>query len=126
LLYDRRRAALHGGRRLGAFGRAEIFSFHATKVFATMEGAPSRRAIPACTSWPASSQFRSGWPVDCDVAGLNGKMMEVSALIGLRALDTFDAVVAHRAKTAAAYEQRIGAIRGLRVEDPRRVSLDAA
>jgi dTDP-4-amino-4,6-dideoxygalactose transaminase len=26
------------GRKLGGFGRAEIFSFHATKVFATMEG----------------------------------------------------------------------------------------
>ena len=31
----------HGGQRVGGFGNAEVFSFHATKFFNSIEGAPS-------------------------------------------------------------------------------------
>jgi dTDP-4-amino-4,6-dideoxygalactose transaminase len=105
------------GRRLGGFGRAEIFSFHATKVFATMEGGALTTGDDAV--YEAARQLRSfgqAGLVDCARAGINGKMMEVAALVGLRSLDTFDAVIAHRAKIAAEYEARLAGIPGLSVQ----------
>jgi dTDP-4-amino-4,6-dideoxyglucose len=96
------------GRRLGGFGRAEIFSFHATKVFATMEGG-------ALTTRDAAFAGQAGL-VDCATAGINGKMMEVAALVGIRSLDTFDAVIAHRSAIADDYVRRLGTIPGLTVQ----------
>jgi dTDP-4-amino-4,6-dideoxy-D-glucose transaminase len=105
------------GRKLGGFGGAEIFSFHATKVFATMEGGALTTNDSAF--YELARQLRSfgqAGPVDCATAGINGKMMEVAALVGLRSLDTFDAVIAHRAAIAAEYEKRLGAVPGLTVQ----------
>jgi dTDP-4-amino-4,6-dideoxygalactose transaminase len=108
------------GRRLGGFGSAEIFSFHATKVFATMEG--GALTTNDSTHYEKARQLRSfgqAGLVDCASAGINGKMMEIAALIGMRSLDTFDRVVAHRARIAAEYEKRLSAIPGLTVQHVR-------
>ena len=108
------------GKRLGGFGRAEIFSFHATKVFATMEGGALTTGDPAF--YETARQLRSfgqAGLVDCASAGINGKMMEVAALVGLRSLDTYDQVVAHRAAITAEYERRLAAVPGLAVQHVR-------
>ena len=105
------------GKRLGGFGRAEIFSFHATKVFATMEG--GALTTNDSTFYETARQLRSfgqAGLVDCATAGINGKMMEIAALVGLRSLDTYDEVVAHRVKMGAEYEKRLSAIPGLAVQ----------
>jgi dTDP-4-amino-4,6-dideoxyglucose len=105
------------GRRLGGFGRAEIFSFHATKTFATMEGGALTTNDDAFAE--RARQLRSfgqAGLVDCASAGINGKMMEVAALVGLRALDTFDEVIAHRAKIAAEYVARLSKIPGVTIQ----------
>ena len=110
----------YGGRRLGGFGKAEIFSFHATKVYATMEGGAFTTNDPAM--YERVRQLRSFGQigaVDCGVVGLNGKMMEVSALVGLRALDKFDQVLAQRAQIADRYVARLSAVPGLRVQHVR-------
>lgn len=69
------------------FCDAQMFSFHATKQFSTMEG--------GCVVTQSSSliervkrirNFGQGMDGDCDLIGLNGKMMEVCALIGLHEL----------------------------------------
>jgi dTDP-4-amino-4,6-dideoxygalactose transaminase len=104
----------YGGIRLGGFGRAEIFSFHATKVFSTMEGG----ALTTNDSglYELARQLRSFGQtglVDCESAGLNGKMMEVAALVGLRALDTFADVVAHRRAIVTEYVRLLSEIPGL-------------
>jgi dTDP-4-amino-4,6-dideoxy-D-glucose transaminase len=105
------------GRRLGGFGRAEIFSFHATKVFATMEGGALTTTDPVLAE--KARQLRSfgqAGLVDCATAGINGKMMEVAALVGMRSLDTFDDVIAHRLAIAGEYVTRLSAIPGLTVQ----------
>jgi len=105
------------GRRLGGFGRAEIFSFHATKVFATMEGGALTTTDPVFAE--KARQLRSfgqAGLVDCATAGINGKMMEVAALVGMRSLDTFDDVIAHRLAIAGDYVTRLSAIPGLTVQ----------
>ncbi len=103
-------------RRLGVFGKAEIFSFHATKVF-TMEGGALTTNVPALFGRACQLRgFGQIGDVDCGRAGPNGKMMEVSALVGLRALDTFDEVLAHRAWIEAEYERLLAAIPGVRLQ----------
>ena len=104
-------AVRHKGRRLGGFGRAEIFSFHATKVFATMEGGALTTDDEAFHE--SARQLRSfgqAGLVDCASAGINGKMIEVAALVGMRSLDTFDRVVAHRAHISEAYAGTLSGI----------------
>jgi dTDP-4-amino-4,6-dideoxygalactose transaminase len=105
------------GRRLGGFGRAEIFSFHATKTFATMEGgALTTRDAGFADKARQLRSFGQAGLVDCATAGINGKMMEVAALVGMRSLDTFDDVIAHRAHISAQYVSRLSAIPGVTVQ----------
>jgi dTDP-4-amino-4,6-dideoxygalactose transaminase len=105
------------GRRLGGFGRAEIFSFHATKVFATMEGGALTTVDPAFAEKVRQLRsFGQAGLVDCATAGINGKMMEVAALVGMRMLDTFDDVIAHRLSIADEYVRRLSVIPGLTVQ----------
>ena len=105
------------GRRLGGFGRAEIFSFHATKVFGTMEGGALTTNDPDLYERARLLRgFGQIGSVDCGVAGLNGKMMEVAALVGLRTLDTFDATVAHRERIALEYDRLLSGVPGVCVQ----------
>jgi len=105
------------GRRLGGFGRAEIFSFHATKTFATMEGgALTTRDAAFAEKVRQLRSFGQAGLVDCATAGINGKMMEVAALVGMRSLDTFDEVIAHRGAIGAEYVKRLSAIPGVAVQ----------
>jgi dTDP-4-amino-4,6-dideoxy-D-glucose transaminase len=119
LLYDSASGfgSTYGGRRLGRFGAAEIFSFHATKVFGTMEGGALTTNDP---EFYERARLYRAWgqvgPVDCALPGLNGKMIEVAALVGLRTLDTYDEVIAHRARIEAEYDRLLGAIPGVTVQ----------
>jgi len=107
----------YGGRKLGGFGSAEMFSFHATKVFGTMEGGALTTNDP--TLYEQVRLYRAFGqigPVDTGLPGLNGKMIEVAALVGLRTLDKYDAVLAHRAAIEAEYDRLLGAVPGVRVQ----------
>ena len=105
------------GVRLGTFGNAEIFSFHATKVFSTMEGGALATNDPQL--YELARQLRSFGQigkVDCRVAGLNGKMMEVAALVGITFLRNFEAVIRHRIAVAEQYEHELAQVPGLRFQ----------
>lgn len=119
LLYDSASGfgCTYGGKRLGGFGKAEIFSFHATKVFGTMEGGALTTNDPELYE---RARLLRAWgqigPVDCGLAGLNGKMMEISALMGLRALDKYEAVLGHRARIEAEYDRLLTSIPGVTLQ----------
>jgi dTDP-4-amino-4,6-dideoxyglucose len=105
------------GRRLGGFGRAEIFSFHATKTYSTMEGgALTTNDDRFADRARQLRSFGQAGLVDCASAGINGKMTEVAALVGLRSLDTFDDVIAHRAMITAEYVARLSKIPGVTIQ----------
>src|SRR5262245_30571388 len=76
-----------GGRRVGGFGDAQIFSFHATKAFNTMEGgclcSNNKDVIERARAIRNFGQSADG---DCAIEGLNGKMMEICAIIGMPTL----------------------------------------
>jgi dTDP-4-amino-4,6-dideoxygalactose transaminase len=86
------------GRPLGAQGDAEVFSFHATKPFAIGEGGAvttvdcelaDRLATMTNFAFGPDHEIRSPF-------GLNAKLSEVHAAIGLAALDRFDDVLRAR------------------------------
>lgn len=104
-----------GGVPVGRFGDAQAFSFHATKAFATMEGgAVSSRdeALLARAAEIRNFGQANGGP-DCSEAGLNGKMMELAAMIGLLQLETFVAAEKRRREVAARYRAALADVPGL-------------
>jgi len=116
ILYDSAPAfgAKVDGRPIGGRGDAQAFSFHATKAFTTMEGgclaSRDTTLIQRAASLRNFGQIRSA---DCDEPGLNGKMMEICALIGLEQLDGFDSAVEHRNRIAARYRTGLRDLDGL-------------
>jgi dTDP-4-amino-4,6-dideoxygalactose transaminase len=108
----------HGGRMIGNFGRAEVFSFHATKFLSTGEGG----AVTTNDDELAAELRRvRNFGFDGDrVAGIgiNGKMSELSAATGLTALESRDAFVARNLENLAAYRAALDKVGGLRVWNP--------
>ena len=89
------------GKVVGGHGDAQIFSFHATKAFNTMEGgclcSQDGALLDRARSIRNFGLVASG---DSPFAGINGKMMEICALIGIEQLKTFDAAAAVRRRSA--------------------------
>lgn len=89
-------------QQTGGFGDAQIFSFHATKAFSTMEGGA------LCSRYPLiierAAQIRNFGQDDeggCAIPGINGKMMEVCALVGLEQLEGWSETRTRRKSNAA-------------------------
>lgn len=118
LLFDAAHAfaAGHRGVRIGGFGDAEVFSFHATKMFNTFEGG-------AITTNDASLAarirlMRNFGFADYDEVvslGTNGKMNEVSAAMGLTALESLDELVEANRRNYNSYAEGLREIAGLRL-----------
>ena len=116
LLYD----AAHGfdvralGRPIGAWGDLSVFSFHATKLFHTAEGGAIVGSDPALRDQLVS--LRNFGIVDEDTVrgvGLNGKMSEVHAAIGLALLDRIDDEVRARRALFERYRSDLAGLPGL-------------
>jgi dTDP-4-amino-4,6-dideoxygalactose transaminase len=96
------------------FGDATMFSFHATKIFHTAEG-----AMLVANDAALSERFRRlrnfGIVGEDDVpeVGINGKLNELQAALGLLLLDEIEAEVERRAEVAEWYEDQLSSIPGL-------------
>lgn len=87
-------------------GDCEVFSFHATKPFAIGEGG----AVVTRHAWAAQalrsfSNFGFEGEAGAVREGLNGKLQEINAVIGLRQLDTIDEVVRERRDVLRRYRE---------------------
>lgn len=105
-----------GERPIGGSGRAEILSFHATKAFSTFEGGAvltNDRDLDARIRALRNFGFR-GYD---DVAwlGLNGKLSESAAALGLASLPVLEERRAKCRTIYEAYRDRLGEIPGVRV-----------
>jgi dTDP-4-amino-4,6-dideoxy-D-glucose transaminase len=105
-----------GGRHVGGFGDAQIFSFHATKAFNTMEGgclcSNNRDLLERARAIRNFGQSANG---DCALPGLNGKMMEICAILGIKQLKTFDEAAASRRQCVHRMSNGLASIDGLSV-----------
>lgn len=94
----------HGGRMIGGFGRAEIFSFHATKFLNSFEGgaiATDDDALAARIRLMKNFGF-AGFD-NVVFIGTNGKMTEVCAAMGLTSLEGLESLVAVNRRNYLAY-----------------------
>ena len=108
----------HGGRKVGGFGRCEVLSFHATKVFNTFEGGAVLTDDGALAK--TMRLMRNFGFVGYDNVihpGTNGKMPEINAAMGLVNLDALPGFVAHNRERHAAYQRAFAALEGVRVLD---------
>jgi dTDP-4-amino-4,6-dideoxygalactose transaminase len=91
-----------------AYRFSEMLSFHATKVFNSMEGganiAHDQEIADYLVRLRDFGQFEKVRG-DVDVPGLNSKMTEICALVGLRNLEKIDHILSTRAKNARRYEE---------------------
>jgi dTDP-4-amino-4,6-dideoxygalactose transaminase len=104
------------GRPVGGRGDAEILSFHATKVLSTSEGG----AVLTNDAELAERirLLRNFGFVDYDDVrglGINGKLPEISAAMGLGSLDVLDDLVAVNRRNHALYSSELDCIPGVRV-----------
>jgi dTDP-4-amino-4,6-dideoxygalactose transaminase len=99
------------GRFPWEYGFNETLSFHATKVFSSMEGGASIVNDAEIADYLLRlrdfGQFEKSRG-DVDVPGLNSKMTEICALVGLRNLEKIDYILATRAQNTARYERFFG------------------
>jgi dTDP-4-amino-4,6-dideoxygalactose transaminase len=107
-------ACSQGARKIGGFGNAEVFSFHATKFFNTFEGGAITTNDDALAD--KLRLIRNFGFVDADdvrALGINGKMSEVSAAMGLTLLDSLDSLLETNRRNYAAYERGLSGVPGL-------------
>jgi dTDP-4-amino-4,6-dideoxygalactose transaminase len=103
-----------GGRGIGTFGDASIFSFHATKLFTTLEGgAIATPRIEDAEQIYMLRNFGIRNEEEIVAIGINGKLNELQAAIGLLNLDIYRAELEKRRNIRANYDQRLGGIAGI-------------
>jgi dTDP-4-amino-4,6-dideoxygalactose transaminase len=100
-------------------GDLSVLSFHATKVFNTFEGgaivchdAETKRRVNQFKNFGHEGE------VSVEVTGLNGKMSEFNAAIGLVQLRHVDAAIAARREIDARYREALKDVAGIRCLGP--------
>ena len=104
------------GKGVGAFGDISCFSFHATKVFNTIEGGA------ACFRNPKLGQrlrdlknFGIHGPEQVDAVGANAKMNEFCAAMGLCNLRHVEEEIQKRRRAVDHYRRILEGVEGLRL-----------
>lgn len=120
VIYDAAHAfgVQYKGESLLGHGDLSVLSFHATKVFTTIEGgaivcadAKTKQRIDYLKNFGIADE------VTVMAAGINGKMNEVQAAFGLMQLQHIDRLIERRAEIAALYHQRLADVPGVRLMD---------
>ena len=93
------------------YGFSEMISFHATKIFSSMEGGANVVNDPEIADYLLRlrdfGQYEKARG-DVDIPGLNSKMTEICALVGLRNFDRVEFILENRARNAARYVEFFG------------------
>lgn len=107
--------SMWGAFPTGKFGDGQIFSFHATKPFSTMEGGClSTQNTDLLVRAKRIRDFGQTEERECTHIGLNGKMTEVAALIGLENLKDWREYRHKRTTKVAQLMHRLHPVEGVR------------
>jgi dTDP-4-amino-4,6-dideoxygalactose transaminase len=101
---------------VGGFGAAEVLSFHATKIVSTFEGGAivtNDDALAKKIRFMKNFGFSNYDEVDH--LGINGKMPEICAAMGLTGLESFDSFVAANRRSHARYRTELSGVPGLKL-----------
>jgi dTDP-4-amino-4,6-dideoxygalactose transaminase len=118
LLYDAAHAFgnSYHSRMIGEFGDAEVLSFHATKVFNTIEGGAvvtNDADLAAKVRVLRNTGFVG--PITNPQLGTNAKLNEVAAAMGLTLLEDFDEIVATNLRNYKEYQRELDRIPGIKL-----------
>jgi len=110
-------ATFYKAKPIGGFGNAEMFSFHATKLFTTLEGG-------AITTNDDGLYKRLRLLINFGIqdeeniisTGLNGKMTEMNAIFGLLCLKNIDSILKRLVTLSKTYWQILSTIPGLKFQ----------
>lgn len=104
------------GRMIGNFGDAEVFSFHATKVFNTFEGgAVATNNAELALRVRRMRNFGFAGLDQTDALGTNAKMNEASAAMGLTNLESLQDFIETNQRNYHAYRRGMEGIPGMRM-----------
>lgn len=116
LLFDAAHAfgCSHKGTMIGNFGNAEIFSFHATKFINAFEGGA---IVTNDDSLAARLRLMRNFGFSgidtVTTLGINGKMHEVSAAMGIISLESMDTFVEANHRNYELYRKRLSELPGV-------------
>lgn len=104
------------GVGIGNFGDASMFSFHATKVFNTIEGgAVTFKDEKLSRIMYDIKNFGITGPESCEYVGGNAKMNEFQAAMGICNLRHVDEEIGKRRVLAERYQNNLGNIDGIKL-----------
>lgn len=115
-------ACSKGGRMLGTFGECEVFSFHATKFLNCFEGgAVVTNDDDLAKKMQLMRNFGFQGFDNVIYLGVNGKMSEVHAAMGLTNLEAVEDIIAINRRNYEAYREGLHDVAGVSVinYDPR-------
>jgi dTDP-4-amino-4,6-dideoxygalactose transaminase len=118
LMFDAAHAfgSTYKGQTIGRFGACEVLSFHATKSFNTFEGgAVVTNDDELADTMRLMRNFGFRGYDNVIHPGINGKMVEVCAAMGLTNLDGHSRVIASNQRNHAAYTAALADIPGISV-----------
>jgi dTDP-4-amino-4,6-dideoxygalactose transaminase len=108
------------GRPAGTFGDAEVFSLSPTKTITTCEGGiVSLRDPEVARRIKIGRNYANPGNYDCQFIGLNARMSELHALVGIESFRMLQANVAERQRLVKSYIQKLSAIRGVYTQEVR-------
>jgi dTDP-4-amino-4,6-dideoxygalactose transaminase len=121
LIYDAAHAfgVKIGGTPIGHFGDLSMFSFHATKLFHSIEGGMlifKESGLKGVFDYLKNFGFQN--EVEVVMPGTNAKMNEMQALMGSQVLSYLDDLILKRSRIAALYRQRLQNVSGIRLVPP--------
>ncbi len=103
-----------GGRMLGNYGACEVFSFHATKFINCFEGGAAVTNDDALAEKMRLMRNFGFKGFDNVVyLGVNGKMSEVCAAMGLTNLEAMDEIIAANHRNYESYRSHLEAVPGI-------------
>ncbi len=118
LIFDAAHAlgCTHRGQLIGAFGNAEVFSFHATKFFNTFEGgAVTTNDDELAGKIRGMRNFGFAGLDQVIGLGTNGKMSEISAAMGLTSFESLNEFVQVNKHNYLIYSKSLNDVPGIRL-----------
>jgi dTDP-4-amino-4,6-dideoxygalactose transaminase len=118
VLYDAAHAfgVKYRGESLLSYGDMSVLSFHATKVFNTFEGgaiiSPDKKTKQRIDYL---KNFGFADEVTVMAPGINGKMSEINAALGLLQLQYIDVALRQRREIDAKYRESLSGVKGIKV-----------
>ncbi|MBW8042181.1 MAG: DegT/DnrJ/EryC1/StrS family aminotransferase [Planctomycetes bacterium] len=118
LIYDAAHAfgVRIGNRSIAHFGNMSMFSFHATKLYHSIEGGMltfQDSGLKSILDYLKNFGFKN--EVEVVMPGTNAKMNEMQALMGSMILGYLDELIEKRRKITEIYRERLSSITGIKL-----------